>query len=129
MNLYAHESEGSKKELVGRQVYTLMTPESTGGKYSSVLLTVYDPGARAKPAHAHDNGEETVYFTAGTGKVKVGDEVFDVKAGSLVLFPQGVPHMVWNTGKDQLKLICFYAPVQEALEYTYYDDFDFDEFK
>lgn len=85
--------------------------------------------ARAKPAHAHDNGEETIYIVSGTGKVKVGEEVFELEPGSLVLFPQRVPHMVWNTGAVPLKLVCFYAPQQSALEYTFYEDFDFDEFK
>lgn len=129
MNVYAHERDGSMKQLDGRQVYTVQTPESTGGKYSSILLTIYEPGARAKPAHAHDNGEETIYIVSGTGKVKVGEEVFELEPGSLVLFPQRVPHMVWNTGAVPLKLVCFYAPQQSALEYTFYEDFDFDEFK
>lgn len=46
MNVYAHERDGSMKQLDGRQVYTVQTPESTGGKYSSILLTIYEPGAR-----------------------------------------------------------------------------------
>lgn len=36
--------------------------------------------------------------------------------------------MVYNTSGEAMKLVCFYAPVQEAIEYTYYEDFDFDEF-
>lgn len=128
MNVYAHENDSDIRQLDGRRVYTVQTPDTTGGKYSSTLITIYEPGARAKPAHAHDNGEETIYIVSGTGKVKVGDEVFPLYPGSMVLFPQGVPHMVWNTGNMPLKLACFYAPQQSALDYTFYDDFDFDEF-
>ncbi|MCD8082268.1 MAG: cupin domain-containing protein [Clostridiales bacterium] len=127
MNIYKHERDGTPKRLDGRTVYTVQTPELTGGKYSSVLVTVYDPGAKAKPAHAHDDGEETIYVASGEGKAKVGEEVFRLETGSLLLFPQGVPHMCWNTGTVPLKLICFYAPQQSALDYTYYEDFDFTE--
>lgn len=125
MNLCINERDGDKKEFEGRQVYWLQTPETTGGKYSSICTVSYDPGAKAKPAHAHDNGEETIFVISGMGKVKVGDEVFDLEPHSLVLFPQGVPHMVWNTGDVPLHLCCFYAPDASAIEYTFYEDFDF----
>ena len=123
MNLCINERDGDKKEFEGRQVYWLQTPETTGGKYSSICTVSYDPGAKAKPAHAHDNGEETIFVISG--KVKVGNEVFDLEPHSLVLFPQGVPHMVWNTGDVPLHLCCFYAPDASAIEYTFYEDFDF----
>lgn len=129
MKLLTNERDGVKRELDGRTVYWLQTPETTGGKYNSVCTVVYDPGARACPAHAHDNGEETIYVESGSGKVKVGEEVFDIERGSLVLFPQSVPHMVWNTGRVPMHLICFYGPQQSAIEYTFHKDFDFDEFK
>ncbi|WP_159456493.1 cupin domain-containing protein [Intestinibacillus massiliensis] len=128
MGLAIHERDGQRKEMGGRSVYWLQTPQQTGGHYSSVCTVVYDPGARAKPAHAHDNGEETIFVLSGTGKVKVGADVFGLEPGVSVLFPQGVPHMVWNTGDIPLHIVCFYGPAPAAIEYTYYEDFDFDEF-
>ena len=110
MNLCIHERDGEKKVFDGRQVYWLHTPEKTGGRYSSICTVSYDPGAKAKPAHAHD---------------KVGDEVMGLEPGTLVLFPQGVPHMVWNTGDIPLHMVCFYAPNADAIQYTFYEDFDF----
>jgi len=127
--LVTHISRGDVKHFDGRDVFWLQTPEVTGGKYSSVCYVTYEPGARAKPAHAHDKGEETIYVTEGTGKVKIGDEIFDLKPGSLCLFPETVPHMVWNNGTDPLSLVCFYAPCPEAIGYTFYEDFDFPEFQ
>jgi len=128
MNLVINEKAGIGKDLGGRVVTWLQTPETTGGQYSAVCKCVYEPGARAKPAHAHDFGEETIYVVSGAGKVKIGDQIFELEQGSLALFPQSVPHMVWNTGSVPLELCCFYAPRQEAIEYTYYEDFDFPEF-
>ena len=124
-----HEQDGDSKDMGGRVVHWIQTPESTGGKYSSVCTCVYDPDARAKPAHSHPNGEESVYVISGTGKVKIGDEIAEIKPGSTFLFPQGVPHMVWNNGSEPLHIVCFYAPVPEAISYDFHEDFDFPEFQ
>lgn len=123
-----HEREGRSNELAGRVVNWLQTPETTGCKYNSVCIVTYDAYARAKPAHSHADGEETIYVLTGTGKVKVGDDVYPLEPGSLVLFPQGIPHMVYNTSDEPMKLVCFYGPDQEAISYTYHEDFDFAEF-
>lgn len=122
------EEDCKVQHLPGRDVIWMQTPESTGGKYTSVCTCVYYPGGRAKPAHSHVNGEETVYVISGAGKVKIGDEVFEIKPGSVFLFPQGVPHMVWNNGSLPLHIVCMYAPSPEAISYTYHEDFDFPEF-
>ena len=68
-------------------------------------------------------------MVSGSGRAKVGEKIFNLKPGAVLLFPQGVPHMVWNTGSEPLKLACFYAPQLSAIEYTFYENFDFDEFK
>ena len=126
--IVTHDSMGDVKQMDGRTVYWLQTPESTGGQYSSICTCIYDPGARAKPAHSHPHGEETIYVISGTGKAKVGDGIWDIRPGSLVLFPQGVPHMVWNNSEEPLKIVCFYGPKPEAIEYAFHEDFDFPEF-
>lgn len=92
------------------------------------VFCIYKPGARAKPAHAHLRGEETIYVISGHGKVKVGEAISVLQAGTCVLFPQGAPHMVWNCGEEDLHIICFYAPNEAAPEYEWHEDFDFPEF-
>jgi len=111
--------------LEGRDVRWFMTPEITGGNYSSVCTVEVEPGKKCLPAHAHPYGEETVYIVEGTGKVLIGDEVGEIGPGSIMLFPQGVPHMLFNTGTGVLKGICFYAPAPEAISYEYFTDIDF----
>jgi mannose-6-phosphate isomerase-like protein (cupin superfamily) len=129
MNLSVNECDAKKIDMMGRDVYWLQTPETTGGKYNSVCTVIYKPGARAKPAHGHDNGEETIFVITGKGKVKIGDDIYDLTPGTAALFPQGVPHMIWNNTDEPLHIVCFYGPEQSAIEYTFYDDYDFDEFK
>ena len=116
-----------KQELKGRVVKWLMTPDTTGGKYSSVCTVEVMPGMRALPAHSHPNGEETIYIASGNGKVLIGDEVGEIKTGSIIFFPQGVPHMLYNTGETILKGICFYAPSLDAISYAYHENVDFPE--
>ena len=127
--LVNNESEGTLKQFDGRQVIWVQTPETTGGQYCSECICIYEPGARAYPAHSHPAGEETIYVVSGSGKVKIGDGIYELQTGSFALFPQGVPHMVWNTGREPLKLCCFYAPNVEAIGYAWHEDFDFPEFK
>lgn len=112
-------------DLGNRSVTWMMTPETTGGQYSALCTVEVHPGEKARPAHAHPNGEETIYIVSGHGKVLIGDEVYDIKPGVAMLFPQGVPHMLWNQGKDPLKGICFYAPKLDATTYEYHEDVDF----
>lgn len=123
------EQDKDKIKLEGREVCWLMTPKDTGSQYSSACTVQVYPGKRAKPAHAHKNGEEIVYIVSGKGKVLVGDQISEIHPGSIILFPQGVPHMLYNNGSEMLKGICFYAPAENATEYEYYEDVDFPEFK
>ena len=73
----------------------------------------------------HESGGTVVAVGSRVADYKVGDKVMGLEPGTLVLFPQGVPHMVWNTGDIPLHMVCFYAPNADAIQYTFYEDFDF----
>jgi mannose-6-phosphate isomerase-like protein (cupin superfamily) len=65
-------------------------------------------GATAE--HYHAVTEELYFFTAGRGRLRVGDEVRDVRAGDCVVIPPGAIHKLTNTGDDALRLLCCCAP-------------------
>jgi mannose-6-phosphate isomerase-like protein (cupin superfamily) len=44
------------------------------------------------PAHFHRHSEENVYVVSGSGRMRVGDEWHELRAGSLVHVPKGVVH-------------------------------------
>ena len=48
--LYTHISKGDIKHLPGRDAIWLQTPETTGGKYTTVSTTFYQPGVKVAPA-------------------------------------------------------------------------------
>ena len=125
--LCTHISKGNVKHLPGRDAIWLQTPETTGGKYTTVSTTFYQPGVKVAPAHSHPYGEETGYVVSGHGKILIGDQVFEVEPGSVFLFPQGVPHMVWNTGDEVMQLLFVYANGSKASESIPHEDVDFPE--
>ena len=60
--------------------------------------------------HFHRNSEELYLFTSGMGRIKVGTEEHEVRAGDCVVLPPGTPHKLWNTGGEPLRLLCCCAP-------------------
>lgn len=126
--IFYNETDGEVIQLDGRRVTWLLKVAAADTKYTSVCLVAYEPGRRAKPSHSHPYGEETIYILSGTGKAKVGDQISKIEPGMLVRFPQGIQHMLWNTGDVDLVAVCFYAPNAEAIDYQFDADFDFPEF-
>ena len=91
----------------------------------SVCMIRVAPGEKVRPAHSHPNGEEAIHIIKGSGRVLVEGEVSSVKEGCTVLFPQGAVHMLENTGSEEMKVICFFAPSTNLDNYRFFEDVDF----
>ena len=63
--------------------------------------------------HYHAKTEEIYYITAGAGRMRIGNEMSDVKPGDAIAIPPGSRHKIWNTGRETLKLLCCCAPPYE----------------
>ena len=61
-------------------------------------------------AHLHRTSEELYVFTAGMGRIRVGDEEREVREGDTVVLAPGTEHKLWNTGDVPLELLCCCAP-------------------
>ena len=66
-----------------------------------------------------------IHIIRGTGRVYIEGKIEAVREGSTVLFPQGAIHMLQNTGKDEMKVICFFAPPSDLTTYKFFDDIEF----
>ena len=64
--------------------------------------------------HSHDGVEEVYFFQFGQGKMRVGNEFVDVRAGSIVLVPDGHLHRVYNTGSTDLVFHTVYNRLEES---------------
>ena len=78
-----------------------------------------------RPAHSHPNGEEVIFIISGTGRVMVAGEIQPVAPGTTVLFPQGAVHMLHNSGGEEMKVVCFFAPPTGLENYRMHEDVDF----
>ncbi|HHW08931.1 MAG TPA: cupin domain-containing protein [Firmicutes bacterium] len=67
------------------------------------------PGGRA-PAHIHEVEQEAMYFFAGTGEGRVGEERCALRPGVLMFAPAGVEHEIINTGNEPLRFVWVYCP-------------------
>ena len=120
-----HENDMEVLELPGRRLRWLVTKDNLDAVHCSMCMIQIAPGETVKPAHSHPNGEEVIYIVSGSGKVMVDGKVEEVKAGCAVLFPQGKVHMLSNTGAEEMKVVCFFAPPSELKTYKFHDGVEF----
>ncbi len=119
------ERDVEELELSGRHLRWVVSPEGIPANRCSTCVIRVAPGERVRPAHSHPQGEEVIYIICGTGRVLVAGEVSAVRAGSIVLFPQGAVHMLHNTGTEEMKVVCFFAPATGLENYRMHQDVDF----
>lgn len=71
------------------------------------------PAGGSTQEHYHVRTEEIYYITHGTGRMRIGSETREVKAGDAIAILPGQKHKLWNTGSDTLRLLCCCAPAYE----------------
>jgi quercetin dioxygenase-like cupin family protein len=120
-----HEDDADALNLPGRALSWLVAPGALAAEQCSACVIRIAAGDKVRPAHSHPNGEEVIYIVHGSGRVLVDGEVQDVKAGSTVLFRRGKVHMLHNTGADEMKVVCFFAPATGLDNYKMYEGVDF----
>jgi quercetin dioxygenase-like cupin family protein len=120
-----HETEIEEMDLPGRHLRWVVSPEGLKAESCSACVIRVAPGDKVRPAHSHPHGEEVIYIIRGQGRVLVAGEVSQVHEGSVVLFPRGAVHMLHNTGSEEMKVVCFFAPATNLENYKMYEDVDF----
>jgi quercetin dioxygenase-like cupin family protein len=120
-----HETDIEELNLPGRHLRWLVSPETLAAQNCSACVIRIAPGDKVRPAHSHPHGEEVIYIIRGEGRVLVAGEVSPVRAGSVVLFPRGAVHMVHNTGGEEMKVMCFFAPATNLENYKMFEEVDF----
>ncbi len=93
----------------GSHIRELAAPGWTQARNQSLAEATVNPGGETAE-HLHPNSEEIYYFTAGTGRMRLGAQEADVRAGDCVVIPPGTVHKLWNTGNQPLVLMCCCAP-------------------
>jgi quercetin dioxygenase-like cupin family protein len=126
MNLpVTHEDDVEELALPGRHLRWVVNEQSLNAAKCSMCVIRVAPGETVRPAHSHPNGEEVIYIVRGSGRVMIEGQVEAVREGSIVLFPQGAVHMLQNTGAEEMKAVCFFAPSTNLENYKMFEGVEF----
>lgn len=95
--------------LDGSSIRELAGPSWTQVRNQSLAEATVPVGGETAE-HYHPRSEELYYFVAGSGRMRLGDQEGEVRAGDCVVIPPGTPHKLWNPGTAALVLLCACAP-------------------
>jgi mannose-6-phosphate isomerase-like protein (cupin superfamily) len=95
--------------LDGSEIRELAGVPSGNAANQSLAQATVPPGASTQ-AHYHKASEEIYLFTAGAGRMILGDAEAAVRAGDCVVIPPGTEHQLVNDGAEPLVLLCCCSP-------------------
>ena len=74
-----------------------------------VGLNAFEPG-QSHALHAHAGMDKVYSVVDGEGTFLLDDRELPMRAGDLLIAPEGVPHGVRNTGSGRLLVLAILAP-------------------
>ena len=74
-----------------------------------VVLNGFEPG-QSHALHAHAGTDKLYYVIEGEGVLLLDDRELAMRAGDVLVAPDGVPHGVRNTGQERLLVLAVLAP-------------------
>ncbi|MGE3473777.1 MAG: cupin domain-containing protein [Vicinamibacterales bacterium] len=78
-----------------------------------VGVNAFEPG-QAHALHAHAGMDKVYLVLSGEGVFLIEDRELPMRAGELLVAPEGVPHGVRNTGPSRLVVLLVLAPGPRA---------------
>lgn len=97
-----------RHSVPGETLIYKVTGDDTNGTLDVLVLNMQPKSG--PPLHIHHHQHETIYFSKGSHKVQLGDEVFRCEAGGFVHIPIGVRHAFMNIGDHPSECILTFAP-------------------
>jgi mannose-6-phosphate isomerase-like protein (cupin superfamily) len=94
--------------IMGGRFNRMVSSEDTDGD-----LLMYDTVRHEKggPAfHLHHNQDEWFYVISGEFIIKVGDDVFTLKAGDSAFAPRTIPHTFANVSDGEARMLVLFQP-------------------
>jgi quercetin dioxygenase-like cupin family protein len=88
--------------------------DACGGALTA-LEGVAAPG-EGPPLHVHRSQDELIYTLEGRFRVRLGDELLDLPAGSFIFIPRGTPHTWQNSGDMPARFFAALMPAATEFE-------------
>ena len=113
------QSQAKQMGLKGRRSLEIVSHEkgSDAVTLRLVEIPVPQPGEAPRSPHYHQGFEECIYVLSGEGNTWTEGGEHPLKAGDTILIPPGEKHVTRNTGREPLKLLCFF-PVADIATRT-----------
>ena len=96
----------------GSEIRELLAHRNSSIRNQSLAEARLEPGASTQE-HFHTKTEEIYFITQGQGRIRIDGELRGVSKGDAIAIPPGSRHKLWNTGEEQLRLLCCCAPGYE----------------
>jgi mannose-6-phosphate isomerase-like protein (cupin superfamily) len=94
---------GLSPQVEARFGRTALDAQKSGFSYQR-----FQAGFRQPFGHVHSDQEETYVIVSGSGRMKIGDQIVDLKQWDAVRVAPGTPR-AFEAGDDDLELIAFGA--------------------
>jgi mannose-6-phosphate isomerase-like protein (cupin superfamily) len=82
----------------------------SGNAINQSLAEATVPPGGETVEHFHRTSEEIYLFVSGAGRMRLGEEEADVRAGDTVVIAPGLRHKLVNPGAEPLVLLCCCSP-------------------
>ena len=96
----------------GSEIRELLAHRNSCIRNQSLAEARVQPGRSTAP-HYHPQTEEIYYILAGTGRMRIGEDVREVGPGDAIAIPPGRVHTITATGEAALRFLCCCAPGYE----------------
>ncbi len=93
----------------GSSIRELAGLVSLPARHQSLAEATVPPRSETEE-HLHRTTEELYFFTAGGGRLRLGGEEREVRAGDCAVIPPATPHKLINPGDEPLVLLCCCSP-------------------
>jgi quercetin dioxygenase-like cupin family protein len=103
--------------VTGETMTFLRTGTETAGQLLRIDMAVR-PGGFVATEHIHPHQEERFQITSGHITLRVDGEERRYSAGEHITIPAGTPHVWWNSGKDDLRVILEFRPAGRFAEFV-----------
>ena len=73
---------------------------------------------KQEPLHIHENHDETAILLKGHGILWIGNRKLELKAGSIVTIPRGVPHSFTNQSPEPAVAYVVFNPAFDGKDFV-----------
>lgn len=104
------QAEAKQLGLPGRKALEIVSGEkgARGVTLRLAEIPAPQPGETPRGSHHHSDFEECIYVLSGQGTTFADSGEYRLKPGDTLLVPPGEKHVTRNTGKEPLRLLCFF---------------------